>query len=114
MGFYSCFYAGRLFKLQALASKIGCLMGIFDDDLISAASQSQIDSSPCQLLAFGKTGCAYAKAHGQCDRHLISDLYRLDILQDIKSVFTQLIKGSLRHGDEKLVLFKALYDGIIG
>ena len=52
MSFYSCLHTGGFFKLKAFASEISGLVRIPDDDLVSAASQCQVDGASCELLAF--------------------------------------------------------------
>ena len=112
MRLHPCLYAGILLHLLALSAVIADLLRGLHHRLVSAPSQRHIDGSPGKfiILRIGQPVQPDPDADG--NRHLISDIYGLHIVQDLKALLTHLRDRPLAQDHQVLVLLNLPADAI--
>ena len=78
--------SGITFHLFGFTTKVCDIFAIFDNDLITASSKCKIDRSTRLLVTLIIRRSLNTDSDTQRDRHLISDLHRLDILKDTETI----------------------------
>ena len=112
--FDSCLHSCIFLHLLALTAEVGNTFRRFDDDLIAATAECQINGSSCKfiILSIGKS--VRTDSHTECDRHIVTDVDRLDIFQQVKAVFLQPFQRLFANDDEKFIFFHLLHNTVIG
>ena len=85
------FYTGVALHLFCLAAKICNILTIFDNDLIPASSECQINCRTCLLIVFVIRSPLDPDTDTQRDRHLIAHFDRLDIFKYTEPVVHKLL-----------------------
>ena len=85
------FYTGVALHLFCLAAKICNILTIFDNDLIPASSECQINCRTCLLIVFVIRSPLDPDTDTQRDRHLIAHFDRLDIFKYTEPVIHKLL-----------------------
>ena len=112
LGLYTGFHAGIFLHLLALAPIIGDTLRRLDHRLVAAAPQRQVDSVPGKfiILRIGQTIQTHANTHGHC--HLVSDVDRLYLFQQVKPVLLKLGYRFFPQDHQILVLLHLLADAV--
>ena len=110
MRFDTCLDTGRFFQLLRFAAVVADLRAILDDRLIAAASQRHINRRSRILIVADVAVAVHTHADTQRDSHIISDINRLDILQDRKAALLNLFRVLLLDHKQILVIFQLLDD----
>ena len=108
MGFYTGFYTGALAHLLGFTAEISHLVTVFDHYLITAPAQSQINGNTGILIILGIAGGINPDANTDGHCHIISDIDRLYILQDIKPLLLQFLQRALAHDKNKFIFLQLL------
>ena len=113
MGLNPGFNTGSLFHLFCLTAVIRNLIPRFDNRLVTAPAQRQIDSilSPCIGLSIGNRIHANADTHGH--GHFISNVNLPDFIQNGKTAGLNRRHMFMIHNKGVSVLFHLCDDGII-
>ena len=103
---------GALLHLLALTAIIGNILRYLHHRLVTAASQRNINRITGKLIILRIAESV--KSHTDADRHshLITDIDRLDIFQQIKAAFLQLHGCLLAHDHKILVLLQLPADSV--
>ena len=112
MSFYSCLDTGILLYLLALAAVVGNALRRLDDRLVTAASQRQINGGTGKLVVLRICQSIQTDTDTDGHRHLVADVHRLDLFQQIKTVLLQLCHCFFPHDYQILVLLQLLADTI--
>ena len=114
MGLHAGLHAGILLHLLALAAIVGDALRRLDDGLVAAPAQGQIDGIAGEfiVLGIGQAVQPYADADGH--RHLVADIDRLDLLQQVEAGLLELGHRPLAHDGQVLVLLQLLADAVEG
>ena len=112
MSFYSCLDTGILLYLLALAAVVGNALRRLDDRLVTAASQRQINGGTGKLVVLRIGQSIQTDTDTDGHRHLVADVHRLDLFQQIKTVLLQLCHCFFPHDYQILVLLQLLADTI--
>ena len=110
MRFDTCLDTGRFFQLLRFAAVVADLRAILDDRLIAAASQRHINRRSRILIVADVAVAVHTHTDTQRDSHIISDINRLDILQDRKAALLNLFRVLLLDHKQILVIFQLLDD----
>ena len=110
MRFDTCLDTGRFFQLLRFAAVVADLRAILDDRLIAAASQRHINRRSRILIVADVAVAIHTHTDTQRDSHIISDINRLDILQDRKAALLNLFRVLLLDHKQILVIFQLLDD----
>ncbi len=112
MRLYTRLHSCILLYLLALSAVIGGAFRRLDHRLIAAAPQCKVDGIPGKLviLRIGKAVQTNTDTDGH--RHLVADVHRLDILQQVKPGFLQLRHGFLAHDHKIFVFLKFFHNSV--
>ena len=105
MRFHSCFYTGIALNLLCFATKIGNILTVFYNDLIAASSQCKIDCGTGMFITSIIRRTLDTNTDTQCYRHLIADLYGLDIFENTEFVIHHWLEIFVFKYDKIFVFF---------
>ena len=108
MGFYTGFYTGTLAHLLGLPAKVGHLVTVFDHYLVAAPAKSQVNGNTGILIILGIAWGIDTDTNTDGHCHIVTDINRLYILQDIEPFFLQFLQRTLAHDKNKFIFLQLL------